>query len=1005
MAPNSSLHSNPEDIWNQMLCNYRHRLKGKRYADLLKQLEYTSFHSLLEMTSQKNDSERVTRTIRSLTPALVHLDTFSIAISDAVQGCPDPVSFLWGFIRAMLICAHEYGSILETIRDMLRDITLTMTKFNRYIELLPMSPNLHEYLRLLYDDYVCFCIDAIKFLRRKPILSLISTPFSTIKYVFESRKGSIIRHVKEFEDETRITIDEVVVGRLRDIHERLPMQLAKDVEERLYEVPFSRNAFFTGRDSDLENLHFKLSHSQFKGAESLKTCLIHSMGGVGKTQMALEYSYRYRDWYDYIFWLAAENGPQLAQNFANIATLLQEKLLLRIASDSPSPAQGIQAVRRWLERTKKHWLLIYDNVESWTDITPYWPCSTHGAIILTSQHSHLAQVTGGSEISLTPLPANEGAVLLLRHLRRFVSDNASIKDMAEAKGISIILGGLPIAISHMAGYIDMSQLSLPEFSTMYEKREQTQRIWSCNHMNATYQYDKRLETVWDIAMKELSNDALDIIYLLAMLNPDLIQEDLLFDSSEDNSSIKGRYYDIIASLGDRQLVKRASTPSGTFLSIHRALQLNILHKLDQNLETRQIIFERALRLVRRGFPRQSAIQVPSNENWQTNEFYLPHVLSLKLFFERSSPPVKATMVLAELLGDVGNYMWERAFYKQGLETLELAERICENLSSAEDVMEQSMIFTIIGVLSEEVGISGRQKGLNRCTKSLVFRRHHVESNESAGPEERVLLSNAWNDVACGLIEHESYDQAEAYIQRSLAVKNEIPMVEDGVAYFCYAENYKNLSIIRRAQNRLSEAVEISAQAVRLIEDGTGTECASVWALRHHKACAIFQNGDIEGALKLHEQVLKGRMEIFGEHQVHTLNSAYACAVAYQTLGNFIKASSLLLECLAASTEAEWPEECVARAKYRLAQVMRLQYGGSSKIEADELQAQARALREKLDPGNFYYYQNIHSETDLSPKFEMALFDHLVSFEAGRTFVGQIKASAPLSIVEDALPPL
>lgn len=187
---------------------------------------------------------------------------------------------------------------------------------------------------------------------------------------------------------------------------------------------------------------------------------------------------------------------------------------------------------------------MYDNVESWEAIKDYWPRSSNGSIVITSQHSDLAQITGGSEVPLRPLKSTDGAILLLRHLRRFTQNTASASDMADAQAISETLGGLPIAIAHMAGFIDKSQKSLPEFMAMFQKREEARVVWEPNTKYAsTYQYDgKTLDTVWNIALGELPEASLRMIRILAMMNPDKSPEKMFLIAEEEQERMNWPRY-------------------------------------------------------------------------------------------------------------------------------------------------------------------------------------------------------------------------------------------------------------------------------------------------------------------------------------------------------------------------------------------------------------------------------------------------------------------------------
>ncbi len=132
-------------------------------------------------------------------------------------------------------------------------------------------------------------------------------------------------------------------------------------------VAMNRNHTFTGRDDDLSHVHEILSrvdteeigsNSQL-GAEHFvrrKTgpacCVLHGLAGIGKTQIALEYTYRYRSEYDATFWLETEHDWTLTSTYARISDqlcLLDPKTLEDDGDKSQTLA--IQKAREWLQST------------------------------------------------------------------------------------------------------------------------------------------------------------------------------------------------------------------------------------------------------------------------------------------------------------------------------------------------------------------------------------------------------------------------------------------------------------------------------------------------------------------------------------------------------------------------------------------------------------------------------------------------------------------------------
>ncbi len=134
-------------------------------------------------------------------------------------------------------------------------------------------------------------------------------------------------------------------------------------------VGMNRNHAFTGRDDDLSRIHEGLtrqdenesvSDSQLEAEHFAKRktgpacCVIHGLAGIGKTQIALEYTYRNKTDYDAIFWLAAEHDWTLASTYAQISDQLGLLDLKTFEKDGDKKQTlAIQKARDWLQSTGK----------------------------------------------------------------------------------------------------------------------------------------------------------------------------------------------------------------------------------------------------------------------------------------------------------------------------------------------------------------------------------------------------------------------------------------------------------------------------------------------------------------------------------------------------------------------------------------------------------------------------------------------------------------------------
>ncbi|GHO99994.1 hypothetical protein KSF_100420 [Reticulibacter mediterranei] len=119
-------------------------------------------------------------------------------------------------------------------------------------------------------------------------------------------------------------------------------------------LPFPKNPFFIGRSEELHALH---NHLLACADTAMPIFALQGMGGIGKTQVAIEYAYRYAFEYTALLWIDAQTPESLLVSLQHIAQVLQ--LPARLETN---PQQLIEAVQYWLARHTQ-WLLIWDHLE------------------------------------------------------------------------------------------------------------------------------------------------------------------------------------------------------------------------------------------------------------------------------------------------------------------------------------------------------------------------------------------------------------------------------------------------------------------------------------------------------------------------------------------------------------------------------------------------------------------------------------------------------------------
>jgi hypothetical protein len=134
----------------------------------------------------------------------------------------------------------------------------------------------------------------------------------------------------------------------------------------------ARNPGFHGREGQLAAVRAALLSGDRTGVQAL-----HGMGGVGKTQLAIEYAHRFAAGYDLVWWIAAEQPELIGAQFAAMAAAL----------GWPPPQGGLAELRQLVQsrlRERDRWLLVFDNAEDPQDVAGWLPGGA-GHVLITSR--------------------------------------------------------------------------------------------------------------------------------------------------------------------------------------------------------------------------------------------------------------------------------------------------------------------------------------------------------------------------------------------------------------------------------------------------------------------------------------------------------------------------------------------------------------------------------------------------------------------------------------------
>jgi len=415
----------------------------------------------------------------------------------------------------------------------------------------------------------------------------------------------------------------------------------------LWRVPLQRNVNFTGRTGLLASLHQRL-HAEPPPA----VVALHGLGGIGKSQIALEYAHRHAQEYDLVAWIRSEGGDALAADYAALADSLE--LPERELRDQH---HRLEAVRRWLERHRR-WLLIFDNAPTPDDLRPFLPHSAGGHVVATSRHQSWRGLGVGLQVDV--LEPEEAA--------EFLAARTGEARTPEAAELCEDLGRLPLALEEAAAYIEATGRSIATYRRLLE----THRFRLLESGTPPADYPWTVRSTWEISLQRLDAEAPHAAHLLrlcAHLAPDDVPlEELRLGLARlDDAELAPLRDEIeldrcIAALRRYSLVKA----SGGALALHRLVQLVTRDRLSESERARWA--EIALRLVEAVYPASGL----AGDVLPQSGRLLPHALAV-LSHAAGLPACDAPA--ARLLARTGIYMSATGAQSGSIEHLTRALRI------------------------------------------------------------------------------------------------------------------------------------------------------------------------------------------------------------------------------------------------------------------------------------------------------------------------------------------
>ncbi|NUS88940.1 MAG: tetratricopeptide repeat protein [Streptomyces sp.] len=624
---------------------------------------------------------------------------------------------------------------------------------------------------------------------------------------------------------------------------RLPAEAVRGPAEvaappGLNNLPAPRSGVFVGREEDLARLDAATGIEDGHEADGAVPVVVHGLGGMGKSTLALHYAHRHRDRYNPVWWIPAESAATIGLGLAALAAHLNPYADLTAASGAEAAAWATT----WLQ-AHDGWLLVFDDAAVPGDLAPLLGSLTTGRHLITSRRAtgwhHLAR-----PVTLDTLTPDAALDLLMR-----ITDSTDDGAAPELAELAAELGHLPLALEQAAAYIQHTALT-PAAYLARLRRHPARMFATTASASADSGQQRTIARIWQLTLDAIAARdplAVEILRTAAWFGPDDVPRDLA-EALDDDPIAVDEALALLHAYSMITLTPRAFAVHRLVQAVARTPDPADPHRGADAIDGAR---RRAAELLAAALPEDPLFNVAGWPRWRE---LLPHIEAYAALTEPTAPDQDDEAI--------DRVLFEASAFVLGEGRTDRAVAFAERSVAASERLRGPDHPRTLSSRSYLASACRSAGDLDRATP--LHERNLADCERVLGPDHPDTLASRSNLAHLYALTGDP-DRAAPLHERNLADYERTL----GADHPHTLASRANLATVHRSAGDLDRALPLLTRNLADHERILGPDHPETLTARSNLAYAYELAGDPDRAVPLHERVLADRERVLGAAHPHT----------------------------------------------------------------------------------------------------------------------------------------